>query len=123
MNFQEIEKLKQSAFDAQKSGNLDEAIRLMNEYLSKVDSGFTHPCHLFLAEIFFEKKEFENALSSLNQSITLSKNFLPAFELRTQIYEFLGNKTLQINDLKKIEEIKNLEKSKWDDPDHYYNYK
>jgi len=123
LNYKDIEKYKNLAFDARKNGEIEEATELMEMYLSKIDPSFTHPFHLFIAENYFEKKEYEKSLNSLNRSLEIMDLFESALLLRSKIYEILGENELAAKDKEKVQNHIEFEKSKWNDPNHYYKYK
>jgi hypothetical protein len=51
------------------------------------------------------------------------KDFIPALELRSKIYQLTNHFQLSEEDKKTINQFKAAEQAKWDDPDHYYHYK
>ncbi|MGJ4733952.1 tetratricopeptide repeat protein [Leptospira levettii] len=112
-----------AATNAKRMGANEKAIRLYREYLDMVDPSFTHGVWNSMAEILFEKKEYDNSLSHCNRALELMKDFIPALELRAKIHNALGNTTAMEEDRNTINKLNSIEQAKWDDPNHYYHYK
>ncbi|XDD41616.1 tetratricopeptide repeat protein [Leptospira sp. WS60.C2] len=113
----------EKAKEEKEKGSYETSLTLFREYLSMVDPSFTHGVWYTMAEILFEKKEYEEALSHCNRALELMKEFIPALELRAKIQKELGNHTAVKEDQNKIDKLNAEEESKWDDPNHYYHYK
>lgn len=111
------------AREEKEKGSYETALTLFREYLSMVDPSFTHGVWNTMAEILFENREYEKALSHCNRALELMKDFIPALELRAKIQNALGNSTAMKNDLNTINKLNAIEQAKWDDPNHYYHYK
>jgi tetratricopeptide (TPR) repeat protein len=115
--------LETAAHRAKNEGNLEIAYQRMVEYLSLVDASFTFGQHTFLGEIDFHFGRLEIALGNVNKAIQQKENFVAALVLRIKIFESLGRLDLAKKDKMKIKELDEIEKAKWDDPNHYYHYK
>ncbi|BDA79345.1 hypothetical protein LPTSP3_g22750 [Leptospira kobayashii] len=123
MSSRSLIQLKENAERLREEGNSELAFQTMTEYLKQVHPSFTQASHLFLAEIHFENRRYEDALNECNISISLMNNFIPALELRSRIFETMSDLVKAELDREKIQNIRKIEQSKWDDPNHYYHYK
>lgn len=115
--------LLDQANEAKANGSNETAISLFKEYLSLVHPSFTHGVWLSIAEIYYQSNQSKEALSHCEKALEIMRDFLPALELKKEILISmgLGNEVKKIDSL--INHIKQEEKSKWDDPNHYYHYK
>ncbi|TGN18146.1 tetratricopeptide repeat protein [Leptospira idonii] len=123
MSSDHLIQLREDAIRLREGGFTDLAFKKMTEFLSLVHPSFTHSHHLFLAEIYFEKKKYEEALKECDIAISIMHDFIPALELRAKIFIINSEFEKAELDRKKIRNIRDIEKAKWDDPDHYYHYK
>ncbi|PJE01036.1 MAG: hypothetical protein CK427_12245 [Leptospira sp.] len=119
----ELHELRDKAEELRRDLDLDAAIETMNEFLDNVHPSFTQAQRFFLAEILFEQNKLSEALDQCNLAIQVMKDFIPALELRSKIYQLTNHFQLSEQDKKTIDQIKAAEQAKWDDPDHYYHYK
>lgn len=76
-----------------------------------------------LSQVYFDSKQYAKALASLDECINheISSDF--RYELRSKINLALGNIDESKADQKIYDDYQAREQAKWDDPDHYYNYK
>ncbi|MCZ8158190.1 MAG: hypothetical protein O9264_18875 [Leptospira sp.] len=101
----------------------EEAIECMKLYLKLVQPGFTHSSYHFIAEICFQMKHLQEALNNCNTALDISPNFIPSLNLRSKVFELLGEYSKADEDLKLIATLEAEEKLKHKDPNHYYRYK
>ncbi|XDD45176.1 tetratricopeptide repeat protein [Leptospira sp. WS39.C2] len=116
-------KVLEEAREAKNELLYEKALTLYTEYLNMVDPSFTHGVWNSMAEILFAQNKWNDALTHCNKALEIMKDFVPALELRIKIQSALGNLNQTYEDQTKIKELEAIEKSKWDDPNHYYHYK
>ncbi|WP_244242888.1 tetratricopeptide repeat protein [Leptospira bouyouniensis] len=105
------------------NGEFETALSFYNEYLALVHPSFTHGVWFSMAEIYFQKKQFQDALAHCDKALSIMKDFIPALELRIKVYKELGNTFSAQKDKALIDQWNKIEQSKWDDPNHHYHYK
>jgi tol-pal system protein YbgF len=89
------EEIFKSGKDAFRSGQLDQAIALLKEYLKTDDKTNAEEARFLLGESFFSKKEFKDAIifySELNEKHPGSKRIPSALQKIAQSFERLGYK-------------------------------
>ncbi|TGK52021.1 tetratricopeptide repeat protein [Leptospira kanakyensis] len=123
MDSQKIIEIRNLAEIAKSEGRNTEAIALMKEYLSLVHPSFTHYSWYFIADLYFQEGKIEEAMEHCNEALRLNNDYIPGLELRITLFKKLDRWEEAIKDKEKIEKLNAIEKSKWDDPNHYYHYK
>jgi tetratricopeptide (TPR) repeat protein len=76
-----------------------------------------------IGEMQYEMKDYQKALESLNNALELDSDEIFARECRSKVFKALGKLEDSINDQEVILDYYRKEQEKWDDPNHYYNYK
>lgn len=93
-------------------------------YLKMLESNPNNITSLWmLAQIYFDSKQYEKALQSLDLCIAHSFGSDFRYELRAKINSALGDTDTAAADQKKYDDYQAREQAKWDDPNHYYHYK
>ncbi|TGL90136.1 hypothetical protein EHQ68_01515 [Leptospira congkakensis] len=123
MDSQKIIEIRNLAEIAKREGRNTKAIALMKEYLSLVHPSFTHYSWYFIADLYFQEGKIMEAMEHCNEALRLKNDYIPGLELRITLFKKLDKWEEAIKDRETIDKLKAIEKAKWDDPNHYYNYK
>ncbi len=87
----------------------------------EISPDHSHACFM-MAQVFFENKEFEKALEIFDRgNPRVYSEF--RWDFRAKINRALGRTEDAEKDQKIFDDYQAAEKEKWDNPDHYYNYK
>lgn len=92
------------------------------EYLIHVHPSDSEP-YSRAAELLLNCGKPEKALLLIEKSIELAMSNIYNLELRSKIYAALGREQEAEVDRKAVADYHEQEAAKWNDPNHYYNYK
>ena len=76
-----------------------------------------------IANLFYETNQLAEALEHVQKAIDLAFFKMYDIELRGKIFSAMGRHEEAEKDKKEVAAYHEQEAAKWDDPNHYYNYK